>query len=236
MLFRGGGVGMPKRNEHGSEETEKGFGTGLRVKLEGRRETEPAHPDSLIDDIEAEAEPLVESVEDVEESEPSETEQLWTELEESLAREEQLKRTLEEQAGAYARTRELAGRLERRELALQKREQQLEEQIRALEAQAAQAKEAGAQAEPGEVEHGRIYLRQRLEENAEPVWRVFQEALTATKTNGHPDLRTRLMAAATLLGEAYGDNSLLSPGEQVAAARDELAGMRAKRASKPKSR
>ena len=64
---------------------------------------------------------------------------------------------------------------------------------------------------------------------------MFQESLTATRTNGEPDFRIRLMAASTLLAEAYGDTALLSPGEQVAAARDELAGMRAKkRATKPR--
>jgi hypothetical protein len=231
VAFRTDGVegGMPKRSDNAGVETEKGFGTGLRTKLEKRRPgpaEEPAEAESPIAEAEAEAEldsePAVEQ-----EIEPSETEQLWAELEESLAREEALKRQLEDQANAHSETRELGRRLADRAEELKEREDELEARFKELERPAA---------EPAAPEHGRAYLRRRIEEDGEALWRVFQESLTATKTNGQPDFRIRLMAASTLLAEAYGDTTLLSPGEQVAAARDELAGMRAKRASTPKKR
>jgi hypothetical protein len=212
---------MAKKTDNSAVETEKGFGTGLRTKLEGRR-PDPAEPPLEGASAELEAEPVAEEA-----AELSETEQLWRELEESLAREETLKHQLDEQAEAYAETRELGRRLADRAEALQRREEELEAQFHALQQQAAKPDIA-------EPEHGRAYLRRRVEENGEPLWRVFQEGLTATKPNGEPDFRTRLMAASTLLAEAYGDTALLSPGEQVAAARDELAGMRAKRATKPR--
>lgn len=222
---------MPKKSQNAPVETEKGFGTGLRVKLEGRKPDSAEglpEPEQQDDPIGAgEVEPEIEA--EGEEEELSETEQLWAELEESLAREEQLKRTLEEQAKAYEETRAISRRLEERAEALRQQEVQLAEQAKALESEAARPEQAAP-------EHGRAYLRRRIEEDAEPVWRVFQEALTATKATGQPDFRTRLIAAATLLGEAYGDTSTMSPGEQVAAARDELAGIRAKRAAKPKQR
>ena len=220
---------MPKKTDNATVETEKGFGTGLRTKLERRRPPSPkaaAQPETPEAEVEAEVEAAPEAPAD-EVAEPSETEQLWSELEESLAREEALRRQLEEQARAYEETRELGRRLGERAEALQRREQELEAQFRALEQQAP----APDAAEP---ENGRAYLRRRVEENGDALWRVFQEALTATRTNGEPDFRMRLTAASTLLGEAYGDTALLSPGEQVAAARDELAGMRAKRATKPR--
>ena len=216
---------MPRKADNAAVETEKGFGTGLRTKLEKRRPgpAEPAENTELTP-VDAEAEPEAEAVQ---EPELTETEQLWAELEESLAREEMLKLQLAEQAKTYEETRELGRRLAERAEALQRREQELEAQLAAVEQQAAEPKET-------EPRHGRAYLRERIEADGEPLWRVFQEALTATKANGEPDFRTRLMAASTLLAEAYGDTTLLSPGEQVAAARDELAGMRAKRASKPR--
>ena len=218
---------MPKKADNAAVETEKGFGTGLRTKLERHRpEPEPAADTAPAGDEPAvAAEPVTE-----EPVELSETEQLWSELEESLAREETLKRQLDEQTRAYEETRELGRRLAERAEAIHRREEELEARFQALEEQAA-AEKPKPEAEP---EHGRAYLRRRVEDDGEPLWRVFQEALTATKTNGEPDFRTRLMAASTLLAEAYGDTALLSPGEQVAAARDELAGMRAKRASKPR--
>ena len=212
---------MPKKADNATVETEKGFGTGLRTKLEGRR-PEAAEPAAEPDEVVAHEEPVVEEPVEV-----SETEQLWSELEESLAREEVLKRQLEEQAKAYEETRELGRRLAERADALQRREQELEAQFRALE-------EAAARPEPAPPENGRAYLRRRVEDDGEPLWRVFQESLTATRQNGEPDFRIRLLAASTLLAEAYGDGPQLSPGEQVAAARDELAGMRAKRATKPR--
>ena len=215
---------MPKKPDNAAVETEKGFGTGLRTKLEGRRPAaeepasaaESAAPEAEDGELVAEPAP-----------EPSETEQLWSELEESLAREEALKAQLAEQANTYEETRELARKLGERSEALQRREQELESELKALE-------EERSRAESYEPEHGRAYLRRRVEDDGDALWRVFQEALTATKTNGEPDFRVRLMAASTLLAEAYGDTAGLSPGEQVAAARDELAGMRAKRASKPR--
>ena len=220
--------GMPKRSENASVETEKGFGTGLRTKLETRRPGPAEDPvdeaDAPAADAESELDP--EAVGE-EETELSETEQLWNELEESLAREEALMRQLEEQAKAHAQTQELRRRLADRDQALGRREREPDARAEALEEEAAPA------AAP---ENGRLYLRRKIEDEGEALWRVFQESLTATKTNGEPDFRIRLMAAATLLAEAYGDTALLSPGEQVAAARDELAGMRAKRASKPRRR
>jgi hypothetical protein len=222
--------GMPKRSDNAGVETEKGFGTGLRTKLEKSRPgpaEEPVEAEGATEELAPEAEVEVEQAVD-EDVEPSETEQLWTELEESLAREEALKRQLEEQAKAHAETRELGRRLADRADALQQREDELEARSKELDRQPAAA-------EPAPPEHGRAYLRRRIEEDGEPLWRVFQESLTATKTNGEPDFRIRLMAASTLLAEAYGDTALLSPGEQVAAARDELAGMRAKkRSTKPR--
>ncbi len=212
---------MPKKADNAAVETEKGFGTGLRTKLEGRR---PAAEESGPPADSAAPEPAV-----APEPAPelSETEQLWGELEESLAREEALKVQLEEQETTFAETRELAQKLGERSEALQRREQELESQLRALE-------EERSRPEPVAPEHGRALLRRRIEDDGEVLWRVFQEALTATKASGEPDFRVRLMAASTLLAEAYGDTAGLSPGEQVAAARDELAGMRAKRATKPR--
>jgi hypothetical protein len=215
---------MPKKTDNAAVETEKGFGTGLRTKLEGRR-PDPADPAAEPPDAEAEPVEAEEVADDG--PEPTETEQLWSELEESLAREEALRRQLDDQATAYAETRELGLRLAERGEAIQRREQELETQLRALEQQAPEAS-------PAEPEHGRAFLRRRVEENGENLWRVFQEGLTATKANGEPDYRLRLLAASALLAEAYGDTPGLSPGEQVAAARDELAGIRAKRATKPR--
>jgi hypothetical protein len=218
---------MAKKADNTAVETEKGFGTGLRTKLE-RRRPDPAEP---VDSAEApttepEADPEPEAAVE-EQPELTETEQLWAELEESLAREEALKLQLAEQAKAYEETRELGRRLGERAEALQRREEELAAELEAAKARDAERKSSA----PGD---GRAYLRQRIEDDGEPLWRVFQEALTATRANGEPDFRTRLLAASTLLAEAYGDSALLSPGEQVAAARDELAGMRAKRASKPR--
>ena len=219
---------MPRKADNAAVETEKGFGTGLRTKLEKRRPGPAAKPSNAPAEAEVEVEPEPEAEPVAEEAdELTETEQLWGELEESLAREEALKLQLADQTKAYEETRELGRRLAERAEALQRREQELEEQFKALAEQAADPESA-------EPQHGRAYLRQRVEDDGEPLWRVFQEALIATKANGEPDFRTRLMAASTLLAEAYGDSALLSPGEQVAAARDELAGMRAKRASKPR--
>lgn len=219
---------MAKKADNAAVETEKGFGTGLRTKLEKHRPG-PAEPADSVEapSTEPEAEPEHEAAVE-EQPELTEAEQLWAELEESLAREEALKLQLAEQAKAYEETRELGRRLGERAEALQRREEELAAQLEeAAKARAAEQKSSAAG-------HGRAYLRQRIEEDGEPLWRVFQEALTATRTNGEPDFRTRLLAASTLLAEAYGDSALLSPGEQVAAARDELAGMRAKRASKPR--
>jgi hypothetical protein len=220
---------MPKKTDNAAVETEKGFGTGLRTKLEKRRPG-PAEPSESAEAAAAAAEPEAEPEAETaveEQPEPSETEQLWAELEESLAREETLKQQLAEQTKAYEETRELGRRLGERAEALQRREEELAAQFEELE-------KRGSKEKSSEPFHGRAFLRQRIEDDGEPLWRVFQEALTATRPNGEPDFRTRLMAASTLLAEAYGDTALLSPGEQVAAARDELAGMRAKRASKPR--
>jgi chromosome segregation ATPase len=218
---------MPKKADNAAVETEKGFGTGLRTKLE-RRRPGPAEPaeSAEVAPTEPETEPEPEAAAE-EKPELTESEQLWAELEESLAREEALKLQLAEQTTAYEETRELGRRLAERAETLQRREQELETRFKALE-------EEEAAPQPAAQEHGRALLRRRVEEDGEPLWRVFQEALTATKRNGEPDFRTRLMAASTLLAEAYGDTALLSPGEQVAAARDELAGMRAKRATTPR--
>jgi hypothetical protein len=218
---------MPKKADNAAVETEKGFGTGLRTKLEKRRPG-PADPVETAEAAAAQPQPEPEPEAAAEEQpELTETEQLWAELEESLAREEALKLQLAEQTKAYEETRELGRRLGERAEALQRREEELAAQFEDLE-------KRGSRESSSEPNHGRAYLRERIEKDGEPLWRVFQEALTATRPNGEPDFRTRLMAASTLLAEAYGDTALLSPGEQVAAARDELAGMRAKRASKPR--
>jgi hypothetical protein len=47
----------------------------------------------------------------------------------------------------------------------------------------------------------RTFLAYRAEEEAELLWSVFADALTATTPAGRPDHRTRLLAARTLLAE-----------------------------------
>lgn len=220
---------MPKKTDNSAVETEKGFGTGLRRKLERR------HPDAPEPVVEAEELVEAEAADEAEPPTASETEQLWSELEESLAREDELKQTLAERAEADKRNAELARTLTARAEALEERERRLAEQLGAAQQEAAPA-EGQPKKAPKNRETGRTHLRRRAAENADLVWRVFQEGLTATKPSGEPDYRTRLMAAKALLAEAYGelDTGGMSPGEQVEAARDELAGMRAKRASKPR--
>ena len=74
----------------------------------------------------------------------------------------------------------------------------------------------------------RAFLAYRAEEEAELLWSVFADALAATTPSGHPDHRTRLLAARTLLASLPED----APARSVSRARvrDELADLRRRRA------
>ena len=71
----------------------------------------------------------------------------------------------------------------------------------------------------------RDLLRERVGEQAERIWAVFDEALRATDADGRPDHALRLRAAWALLAEVYGP-----PGEPSAepavASSDELEALR----------
>ena len=47
-------------------------------------------------------------------------------------------------------------------------------------------------------------LRDKVEANADTVWAVYFDGLTATSPDGSPDFRARFHAASSLLAEAYG--------------------------------
>ena len=69
----------------------------------------------------------------------------------------------------------------------------------------------------------RDLLRERVGEQAERIWAVFDEALRATDADGRPDHALRLRAAWALLAEVYGPPA---EAELPAGAHDELAALR----------
>ena len=86
---------------------------------------------------------------------------------------------------------------------------------------------------PQQEESARAYLRRQAEQHADLLWRSFQDALTALRSDGSADFRVRLEATRALLSEAYPESapperSALTPEQQ--AAQDELASVRARRA------
>ena len=183
---------------------ETGFGTGLWPRLARRRGAPFEEPP-------APAAPP----EGVAASEQSEADELRIELESALEREAGLRRALAELGQLQARAADL-------EQALAVREAELGA-LRALIDEATR---------PKHEESAREYLRRQAEQNADLIWRSFQDALTALRSDGSVDFRMRLEAARALLSEAYPDSvpseQSLSPEQQ--AVQDELAGLRARRA------
>jgi hypothetical protein len=183
---------------------ETGFGTGLRPRLERglAPQHEPAAPTPAAPE---------------EAAQRSEVDELWAELEAALERETGLRKALAEYGQLQARAAEL-------EQALAARGAELGE-LRALVDEAMR---------PKQEESARRYLRRQAEQNADLIWRSFQDGMTALRTDGSVDFRLRLEAARALLAEAYPESSpppeqSLSPEQQ--ATRDELAGLRARRAN-----
>jgi len=70
----------------------------------------------------------------------------------------------------------------------------------------------------------RDLLRERVGEQAERIWAVFDDALRATHADGRPDHTLRLRAAWALLAEVYGPPALSA--EPPVASSDELAELR----------
>jgi hypothetical protein len=228
---------VPKKSDNPPVETEKGFGTGLRTKLEGRRGDSLSPPPPIPETRSPEApQPSEPPLDEQPESEASEAEQLWAELEDALSREEALRRALSDHVAAQERRAAVEQELARRAEALEEREHALAEQAEKLEAQrnreGGKGRGKSSSQAPKSGESVRAYLQRRAENETELIWRVFEEALTATRSNGVPDYRTRLLAASTLLAEAYDSGSGMSPGEHVQSARDELANMRERRLGK----
>jgi hypothetical protein len=189
---------------------ETGFGTGLRPRLargRGRPQEEP---------------PATEPAEEAADGDGkrSEVDELWAELESALERETGLRKALAEYGQLQARAADL-------EQALAVREAELAE-LRALVDEATR---------PKQEESARHYLRRQAEQNADLIWRSFQDGMTALRSDGSIDSRLRLEAARALLSEAYPDSAppeqSLSPEQE--AARDELAGLRARRANQQPS-
>lgn len=194
---------------------ETGFGTGLRPRLERRRGAPSDEPESAASDDAAPDEPEAEEQAD---GERSEVDELWAELASALERESGLRKALAEYGQLQARAAEL-------EQALAVREAELAE-LRAL---------VDEETKPEQEESARAYLRRQAEQHADLLWRSFQDGLTALRSDGSADFRVRLEAARALLAEAYPgtepERPQLSAEEQ--AARDELAGLRARRAHQP---
>jgi len=235
---------MPHDVETAVVETETGFGTGLRTHLERLRPGDPG-PDKAGDDarpgeaVEAQPEPL------------SETDMLRAELTEALDREEALRSALADQVGAYERKLDLDSDVSRRAEELEARERRVAEQLEWVQAESwrlgqiradfeAQQRGARRAAEPVEEQPGaveesaRAYVRRRAEERGDQIWKALEAGLEATRPDGSPDFATRLAAATALLAEAYGEvqrpATLAPSAEAVASARDELAGLRARKA------
>jgi len=185
---------------------ETGFGTGLRPRIARRH--------GLADEPPADEAPKADGGAAAEDAEPSEVDQLWAELESALERETGLRKALAEYGALQARAADL-------EQALAVREAELAE-LREL---------VDLETRPRQEESAREYLRRQAEQNADLIWRSFQDALTALRSDGAVDFQLRLEAARALLAEAYPDSAppeRLTPEQQ--AAMDELAGLRARRA------
>jgi hypothetical protein len=185
---------------------ETGFGTGLRPRLARGRGGPHEEPPAAMPSEEAPAG----------DRERSEVDELWAELESALERETGLRKALAEYGQLQARAADL-------EQALAVREAELAE-LRALVDGATRL---------NQEESARQYLRRQAEQNADLIWRSFQDGMTALRSDSSVDFRLRLEAARTLLAEAYPDSApperSLSPEQE--AARDELAGLRARRAN-----
>jgi hypothetical protein len=150
----------------------------------------------------------------------SEVDELWSELESALERETGLRKALAEYGQLQARAAELEQALAVREAELGGLRPLVDEATR-----------------PKQEESARRYLRRQAEQNADLIWRSFQDGMTALRTDGSVDFRLRLEAARALLDEAYPESApperSLSPEQQ--AAQDELAGLRARRANQQPS-
>jgi hypothetical protein len=190
---------------------ETGFGTGLWPRLARRRGTPSEEPPALAAQPESDA---------AADAERSGVDELWSELESALEREASLRKALAEYGQLQARAADL-------EQALAAREAELA-QLSAL---------VYEEARPKQEESARDYLRRQAEQNADLIWRSFQDALTALRADGSVDFRMRLEAARALLTEAYPESAprerSLSPEQR--AAQDELAGLRARRANQQPS-
>ncbi len=71
----------------------------------------------------------------------------------------------------------------------------------------------------------RDLLRERVGEQAERIWAVFDDALRATDADGRPDHALRLRAAWALLAEVYGPPADAG-AEPAESSYDELATLR----------
>lgn len=71
----------------------------------------------------------------------------------------------------------------------------------------------------------RDLLRERVGEQAERIWAVFDDALSATDADGRPDHALRLRAAWALLAEVYGPPAEAA-AELPVSSSDELASLR----------
>ena len=90
---------------------------------------------------------------------------------------------------------------------------------------------AAPPAEPALDDEARLLLAARVEEHAESIWAVFADALAATTADGRPDHRTRMLAARSLLAEAFLP-APARPGKR-SRVKDELAELRRRRAARP---
>ncbi|MGE5690109.1 MAG: hypothetical protein ACM33B_06100 [Pseudomonadota bacterium] len=120
------------------------------------------------------------------------------------------------------RERELADRLSYlvvAEDALEERERLVADRERELEARESELAEHVLQAGVDV----RQFLRRRAEQQADGIWRRFDEALHATLADGSPDHAVRLAAARALLAESYDAQGGVQELE------DELARLRARR-------
>ena len=89
------------------------------------------------------------------------------------------------------------------------------------------APQPGAEPAPPQsvsAEWVRDLLRERVGEQAERIWAVFDDALRATDADGRPDHALRLRAAWALLAEVYGPPA--TSAEPPVPSSDELAELR----------
>src|SRR5204862_8231878 len=146
----------------------------------------------------------------IEAAERSEADELRLELEAALSREARLRTALAEQAQARER-----GEYLERELAIVRAE------LAELHANRALAPIDGTPRE---------FLRDQAGRHVESLWSVFEQGLEAVRPDGTPDFATRLEAARALLAETYDVPAETGDAAALEAARDELAGRRARRA------